>query len=74
MKIQSMFYKEQVIARFCKLSERVMKDVYHYEYPADCFCGENKIPDEYFIFSENVMKFIEDAVNASIVDEQIFED
>ena len=74
MKIQSMFYKEMVIQRFCKLSEKVMKDIYNYEYPADCFCGENKIPDEHFIFSENIMRFIEDAVNTSIMDEQMFMD
>ena len=65
----AMFNKAEVIERFCQLSEKVMKDIYNYEYPADCFCQVNNVPDEQFIFSENVMKFIQKAVYLSIAEE-----
>jgi hypothetical protein len=58
--------KEQVIKRFCKLSNQVMNEVFHFKIPADCFCSENPLNDFDFQFSEGIVKFIELAVSQEI--------
>jgi len=61
--------RQQVIERYCLLSKKVATDVFRFTVPADCFCGDNKFAAEnpaYYQYSEDVIRFIEDAVNEKL--------
>ena len=56
--------KLSVLERLCNLSSNVCDKVYDFTVPADCFCT-NKM-DKHYLYDEQVIKFIEDAVNNKI--------
>lgn len=58
--------KHEITEAYCKLSSRVMDEVFHYNHFADCFCGKVDLTDSSYQFSEEIYKFIEDAVNEKI--------
>jgi hypothetical protein len=58
--------KEQTIERFCKLSEQVASSQkFNWMHPADCFCT-NRCNGFNFQFSEEIMYFIEKAVQKEL--------
>jgi len=61
--------KKEIIARFCKLSTKVNNDFFKFEFAADCFCGDNNISTKMndFRFDEEIIKFIEDAVDKKLM-------
>jgi hypothetical protein len=56
--------KQETIERFCKLSRVVLDEVFDFQSCADCFCTDKD--ERWFQFQENVMKFIEDAVDEKV--------
>ena len=61
--------KQEVIEEFCKLSEKVMRQVYKSTIAADCFCGFNSHGVESFYqFDSRILKFIRQAVDRAIVE------
>jgi hypothetical protein len=63
--------QDQVKARFCDLSRKVMAEKFSYDFAADCFCGSNPmsgILDEYR-FEKEIMEFIEQAVEEKLAKE-----
>ena len=58
--------RNEVLERMCKLSTKVMIDMFDASVPADCICIDNARQKQYFQFSEKVMSFIEDAVNSKL--------
>ena len=55
--------KKKVIERFCALASKVGEEQFHSTLPTDCFCGEEIAG---FQFSEKVLDFIEEAVEAKL--------
>lgn len=63
--------KKEVIERLCKLGSGVGEYKNHM-HAHDCFCREG--PEEYgFNFSEEVMKFIEEAVATKIENNKFYQ-
>jgi len=62
--------KQEVIARFCALSNEVMNRKFECREAADCFCSEAE-HNLGFNFSEDIMQFIERAVEAKLPARQI---
>jgi hypothetical protein len=61
--------KEQVIERFCELSDKVATKLYNNTEPADCFCrGEKFNTVGSFQFSASVMNFICEVVENHLPD------
>jgi len=61
--------RQEVIERFCQLSDEVNKSVFHYDVPSDCFCGHSEFPRSFhYEYSEKILNFIEEAVNKSILE------
>ncbi len=59
--------KAEVIARLCGLSSRVMNVKFSADIPADCFCSEGRYgPIGNYQFDEQIVEFIEHAVNAAL--------
>lgn len=60
--------KQEVIKRLCRITEKVCKEKFEYEIPADCFCGSNSLSGaaSRYRFDEQILKFIEDAVQEKI--------
>ena len=61
--------RQQVIERYCLLSKKVAIEVFKFTVPADCFCGDNKFAaehPEHYQYSDEVIQFIEDAVNEKL--------
>ena len=62
--------KEEVLARLCALSNEVMDKRHQYSKPADCFCTLGREPSGSgywsFEFSEDILAFIEAAVNEKL--------
>jgi len=56
--------KQEVLERLCELCKRVNSRKFHFSVPTCCFCGNPK--DESFFFSEEVINFIEDAVDEKL--------
>ena len=54
--------KQEVIKRFCQLSDTVSSVVFQDEKSADCFCGD--LFEDTFSFEDDVLNFIERAVEA----------
>jgi len=54
--------RQDVLKRFCQLSDDVMTKVFMCRVAADCFCRK----DKHFNFSAEVVKFIEEAVREKI--------
>lgn len=48
--------KDEVISRFCALSNKVMDKVYEFSEPADCFCGLNQMSPANYQYSEKISK------------------
>ena len=65
--------KDEVLKRLCRLSARVDDEVFHFDSPADCFCGQSEpslardlfVGDDYR-YDETVLAFIEHAVEQAI--------
>lgn len=63
-----MVEKQEVMARLCRLTTKVMDEVFHCDEPADCWCGEgdqNPLQTDYR-FSESIIEFIEEAVSKAL--------
>lgn len=58
--------RDATIRRFCVLSETVMTSKFKCTESADCFCGDKPHNPEHFRFSEDVMRFIESAVEEKL--------
>jgi len=58
--------KEDVIERLCLLASKVGKDEFKHEISHDCFCGVNKYDVSTFRFEDEVIQFIENAVNKEL--------
>jgi len=66
--IRDQVTKEEVLSRFCKLSDQVMTEVFKCNIPADCFCStcDTEALIFNFQFSEQIIRFIETAVGDRI--------
>lgn len=58
--------KQQVLERFCNLAKKTMEKHFRYAKAADCFCGDNPNGMVNFQFDEEVMEFIEKAVDKAL--------
>lgn len=69
LSILIMMTKQQVIEKFCKLSNKVAKVIIPND-NCDCFCGKNPLSFEGgFQFSEEVMDFIVSSVELQLEQE-----
>jgi len=57
--------KQEVITRFCQLSNKVRSGVFLDKKTAGCFCEYNNF-GEPFIFQDDILNFIERAVEAEM--------
>jgi len=59
--------KKEVIEKLCDLSSKVGAEIFKELEPHDCFCGMNKLSDDWhYQFSEKVFNFIKEAVEEKI--------
>jgi hypothetical protein len=58
--------KQQVVACFCELASSVGNKVFKNKCAHDCFCGLNPLGNSGYSFDEDIIKYIEDAVNEKI--------
>lgn len=63
--------KSEVIQRFCKLASKVGEVKFKHKIPHDCFCKEKCYNQNYFQFDEEVLEFIEDAVNDKLEESKL---
>lgn len=59
--------KQEVLTKLCMIANKVM-DHFEYQYSADCFCGSNTLCGHSFRFDEEILKFIEAAVDKQIAE------
>jgi len=52
--------KQEIMEKLCSLSTLVGREIYKSTIPHDCWCRENVATD--FMFDEEIIKYIEDAV------------
>jgi hypothetical protein len=57
--------KQEVIEKFCELSGTVGDHLIN-KFSSDCFCGNNPISDENFLFELDIIIFIQNAVSEKI--------
>lgn len=58
--------KEEVIRRFCLLATEVATQAFKDQYAHDCFCPDAKLHLDSFIFDEEILRYIEDAVTTKL--------
>ncbi len=58
--------KDDVIRRLCSLTSKVMRERFNYKVPADCLCNDGPADPYGFRFSDQVLKFVEDAVTRAL--------
>jgi hypothetical protein len=56
---------QEVQNRLCMLTTKVMEKQFSCHTPADCWCGQKEIAPG-FQFSEDIIKFIEEAVEEKL--------
>jgi hypothetical protein len=57
--------RDEVLSRLCSLTSDVAF-LFHWQHPADCFCGTHDPSYDPFCFSDKILQFIEDAVKEKV--------